>query len=96
MVVEFDPEKSARNATERGLPFDLVDEFDWSRVIVFEDDRKQYGEVRFLLFGYLDERLHVAVVTPRADDLRVISLRRANTKEVRLYAQEVGRSGRTP
>jgi uncharacterized DUF497 family protein len=96
MVVEFDPEKSARNAEERGLPSDRVNEFDWSTVIFFEDARTDYGELRLLMFGSLDGRLHVAVVTPRENDLRVISLRRANEEEVRLYAKEVGRPSRTP
>ena len=96
MVVEFDPEKSARNAIERGLPFDRVNDFDWSSIVVFEDARTDYGELRLLLFGYIDGRLHAAVVTPRDDDLRVISLRRANRREIALYGQEVRRTSRTP
>jgi uncharacterized DUF497 family protein len=96
VVVEFDPEKSARNLAERGLPFERVNEFDWSRLVVIEDDRKEYGELRLILIGNLDGKLHIAIVTPRDNDLRVISLRRANSKEVRLYGQEIGRGGRTP
>ena len=96
MVLEFDPEKSARNAIERGLPFDRVNDIDWSSVIVFEDARTDYGELRLLLFGYIDGRLHAAVVTPRDDDLRVISLRRANRKEIGLYDKEIRRGSRTP
>ena len=87
MVVEFDPAKSARNKAERGLAFDRVNDFDWPNVVIIEDDRKDYGERRLIVIGYLDDRLHLAIVTPRQDDLRVISLRRANTKETRFYAQ---------
>ena len=95
MVVEFDPEKSARNVEERGLAFDLVNEFDWSTALILEGDRQDYGELRLVVFGLIGTRLHAAVVTPRADDFRVISLRKANKKEVRLYEHE-RRSGRTP
>ena len=83
------PKEERPQREERGLPFDRVNEFDWSTVIFFEDSRVDYGELRLLMFGHLGGRLHAAVVTPRDDDLRVISLRRANEKEVRLYEKEV-------
>jgi uncharacterized DUF497 family protein len=38
--------------------------------------------------GRLDGVLHAAVVTPRGGDLRVISFRRANRREVRLYGKK--------
>jgi uncharacterized DUF497 family protein len=63
----------------------LVEEFAWDRVRVLEDDRKDYGEIRLQLWGLIGGRLHIAVVTPRGEDLRVISLRKANTKEVKRY-----------
>ena len=97
MGVEYDPEKSRRNIQERGLSFDLVNELDWASALFLVDDRKDYGERRYLVFGTIRDRLHVAVVTPRKEDLRVISLRRANGKEVRLHEREIGRgSGRAP
>jgi uncharacterized DUF497 family protein len=37
--IAFDPTKSARNAEERGLPFDLVAEFDWEGAVSEEDAR---------------------------------------------------------
>ena len=96
MVVEFDPEKSARNVAERGLSFDRVDEFDWPNVLVLEDKRRDYGELRLQVYGFLDGRLHIAVVTPREKDLRVISLRRASRKEERTYEENIGRGSRAP
>ena len=83
MAIIFDPDKNLRNAAERGLSFDLVTNFDWTTVRVIEDNRQDYGEVRLQLWGLIDRRRHVAVVTPRGADLRVISLRKANSKEVR-------------
>ena|SRR5271166_3779968 len=96
MPVSFDPAKSERNQRERGLSFELVDRLDWSTALVKEDERRDYGETRLLVFGLIDQRLHVAVVTPRGEDLRVISLRKANRKEERLYGQETQRPSRTP
>lgn len=85
MAITYDFNKNQRNVAERGLSFDLVGEFDWDTVRVIEDDRQDYGEVRLQLWGLIGGRLHVAVVTPRGEDLRVISLRKANAKEVKRY-----------
>jgi uncharacterized DUF497 family protein len=38
--------------------------------------------------GFIDSRLHVAVVTPRGERIRIISPRRANRREEGTYAQE--------
>jgi uncharacterized DUF497 family protein len=40
------------------------------------------------VLGYIDGLLHAAVITPRGDRIRVISLRRANKREERAYAKE--------
>jgi uncharacterized DUF497 family protein len=45
--IEFDPAKSARNAEERGLPFELTAELDWDVARVRLDDRRDYGEQRY-------------------------------------------------
>jgi uncharacterized protein len=96
MVITFDPTKNARNIETRGLSFERVAEFDWNAALLVEDTRRDYGEKRVRVFGFLDGRLHIAVVTPRGEDLRVISLRRASQKEEKLYEKEKGRPGRTP
>ncbi len=51
MVITYDPKKNERNIAERGLSFDLVSELDWESVRVIEDDRQDYGEVRFAVVG---------------------------------------------
>ena len=37
------------------------------------------------VLGFLDNRLHAAIFTPRPDGIRMISLRKANAKEIRCY-----------
>ncbi|MCG9916060.1 MAG: BrnT family toxin [Phenylobacterium sp.] len=85
MEVEFDPSKSERNAQERGLAFSVVEEFDWTTAIVVEDDRADYGETRMFALRFIGDRLHALVFTMRGDACRVISLRRANDREVAHY-----------
>ena len=93
MQFSFDPEKSARNVTERHLPFERVREMDWQNAYIVKDDRQDWGERRFKAFGMLDGRLHIAVFTPRNDTLRIISFRRASRQEERVYGQELGPRG---
>ncbi len=72
---------------ERGLPFERVDELNWHNAVIIEDIRHDWGELRLMIIALLDGKVHVAVVTPREDDLRVISFRRARKYEEKLYEQ---------
>src|SRR5713101_1038171 len=87
MAVPFDPEKNAKNIAERGLSFERVAELDWDTAMIAEDTRRDYGEPRLLVMARLDGRLHAAVVTPRGEDLHVISFRRANKREAKRYGK---------
>jgi uncharacterized protein len=40
MPVTFDAAKSERNIAERGIPFSLANDFDWSAALVAEDTRR--------------------------------------------------------
>jgi uncharacterized protein len=64
VLVTFDPAKNARNVAERGIPFRLALRLDWSTALMAEDRRKNYGERRFQVLGFIDERLHMLVFTP--------------------------------
>lgn len=88
MAVTFDPEKDAKNRAEHGLSFERVAELEWDTAVVREDTRRDYGETRLLVMARLDGRLHAAVVTPRGEDLHVISLRKANKREVKRYGKK--------
>ena len=87
--ITFDPAKNEANVRERGLPFSLVrDEFDWPSAWVTEDLRKDYDERRYRALGYVGTRLHAVIYTPRSGATHVISLRKANRREERLYAAQ--------
>lgn len=90
MKIEFDPAKSAKNAKERGLSFELTAELDWSAAVTVEDRRRDHGETRYLAFAPLKGRLHVVCYCIRGDAFRIISFRKANSREEKFYAEENG------
>ncbi len=53
--------------------------------IVRQDNRFSYGEVRYELIGRIEGRLFVLIYTPRHDGIRIISARKANSREVKRY-----------
>lgn len=87
MRITFDPKKSAGNIRNRQLSFDFVTNLEWSNALIVEDVRKDYGERRFRVLGYIDDRLYAVVFTPRNDAVHVISFRKANRREVKKYGQ---------
>ena len=90
MEIEFDPQKNERNIAERGISFTLAAEFDLTSAAVQRSDR--YGEERFLATGMIGDRVHIVVFTQRGDKMRVISLRRANAREVKRYEEAKAKS----
>lgn len=85
--IGFDPAKNATNIASRGLSFELVEQMEWTTALMVEDTRKAYGERRFQVLGFIGERLHAVVFTPRDGMVHVISLRKANSREVKRYAK---------
>lgn len=85
MKITFDPKKNADNIRDRELSFDAVAGLDWVSAVVVEDVRKDYGERRFRVFGYIEDRLYAVVFTPREEAVHVISFRKANSREVKRY-----------
>jgi uncharacterized DUF497 family protein len=89
--VEFDPVKDDINRDKHGVSLSAAAGFDWDTAIEREDDRFDYGEVRFVALGLIEGRLHVMVFTTGTDDdaVRVISLRPAERHEARYYYEHV-------
>lgn len=85
MAISYDDRKNRRNIAERGISFDIAVRFEWDSAWVVEDLRRDYGERRFRALGLIDGRLHALVFTPREVLVHVISLRKANDREIRRY-----------
>jgi len=81
MEIKFDQAKREKTMMERGLDFACSVSVFAGPHIMIEDDRLDYGESRFITYGYLDEREVVVVWTPRGDCRRIISMRKANERE---------------
>lgn len=87
MKIMFDPAKNERNILERGLSFARAADFDFGTALVQPDVRKDYPEARFVAIGFLDDRLHVLCFTPVEGGIRIISFRKANSRERKHYEQ---------
>jgi uncharacterized DUF497 family protein len=58
--------------------------------VTFEDDRFDDGEERLVTLGLLSERLVVIAHSPRDDGTRIISMRKANRNEQKIYQKRLG------
>jgi uncharacterized DUF497 family protein len=87
MSVEFDAAKNAANLRARGIGLVRFMDMELDTAVVIKDTRKDYGEPRFRFWGLIDGRLHTAVITPRGEKIRVVSLRKSNSREVKAYVK---------
>ena len=83
----YDSKKSERNRLDRGLPFDRAAAFDFQNALYAIDERRDYGETRFVALGLIGDRVHVLCFVETDDGIRVISLRKANKREIKHYDQ---------
>ena len=65
--------------------FKIAEGFEWETAIVSVDARQRYGETRFEAKGYIGLRLYVMIFTLRETAVRIISLRKANSREMKRY-----------
>jgi len=87
MRVEFDPIKDAGNQAKHGVSLALVSELDWEAALVWVDDRFEYGERRMIALAPKTNTLYYVAFVDRGSTRRVISLRRANLREVKHYVE---------
>lgn len=90
MRLTFDPKKRDRTLAERGLDFARAGEVFAGAFVTKNDNRVDYGEHRYVTAGYLDDRLVVIVWTQRGRARRIISMRKANEREIAKFEQAVG------
>jgi uncharacterized protein len=84
MIIEFDPDKNKLNKVKHGIDLARASDMD---VLAFVVDER-FVEPRFRLYGRIDGKLCCLAGTHRDGIIRVISLRRAHNKEVKLYVSQ--------
>ena len=91
---DWDEEKRKSNLAKHGVDFAAVEYFEWDEAVVELDIRQDYGEVRQRAIGPIGARLCVLVYTRRGGRMRIISLRKANAREVGRWRDQQGRDDR--
>ncbi len=81
MLIAYDPAKRELTLQARDLDMAEAAMIFAGTHLTIPDERKDYGEPRFITFGTLDGRMVVAVWTKRGDTRRIMSLRKANDRE---------------
>lgn len=85
MKITFDALKREKNLEEKGLAFERAAEVFQGVTVTRNDERKDYGETRLVTAGRLEGRMVIVVWTPRGNARRIISMRKANEREIKEY-----------
>ncbi len=88
MKLIFDPAKDTENKRKHGVSLAEAELMDWDAALIWQDTRRDYDEVRMVALGAIGERLYCAIFTDRDEARRIISLRKANYREVMDYANQ--------
>lgn len=88
MKVEWDPEKQSANIAKHGLSLEQAAQMDWDRALV--NAQTVQGERRYRASAPIGDRVHICVYTLRGEVFRIISLRKANRREVCAYLKLAG------
>jgi uncharacterized DUF497 family protein len=91
MIYEWDETKNSSNFAKHGLDFADAEQVLAGPCVTFVDSRFDYGEVRLITLGLLAGRVVVIAHAPRGEDTtRIISMRKANQREQKIYQKRLG------
>lgn len=85
MEIEFDPAKRDATLQLRGLDMARAADVFVGTTLTVGDNRKDYGEPRYITIGFLANRMVVLAWTQRGKVRRIISMRKANDREQAIY-----------
>jgi uncharacterized DUF497 family protein len=89
MKVTYDVAKDIKNRDKHGISLTEAAFIDWDSTLIWQDIRRDYGEIRMIALAPIGERLYCVVYVDHEDDRRIISLRKANQREFDYYEQEI-------
>jgi uncharacterized DUF497 family protein len=88
MKLIYDLAKNNSNLKKHGLPLSAAQSLDWDTALKWVDRRKEYGEERFVALALMSQRLYCVVYVESKATMRIISLRKANIREIDKYEEE--------
>jgi uncharacterized DUF497 family protein len=89
-MIEWDEVKNRSNLIKHGLDFGDAERVFAGPCVTFLDDRFDYGEERYITLGVLSGRVVIIAHAPRGGDTRIISMRKANRREQKIYQKRLG------
>jgi hypothetical protein len=95
MHIEFDPTKDLANQDKHGESGQAWrfagtgGRARWEAALVWVDERIEYGEARMIALAPKTGILYYVAFVDRGRARRIISLRRANRREVKHYVQSI-------
>jgi uncharacterized protein len=92
MKITCDPVKHALTLADRNLDFLDAELVFAGKTLTVEDTRRDYGERRFQTVGRLRGLMVMVVWTPREEARHVMSMRKCNAKERKIYSQRLAQS----
>ena len=85
-MFEWDEQKAERNQAKHSVSFEFATRaFDDENRVTVIDNRRDYGETRYITLAKIDNRLYVVAFTLRSSIIRLISARKASNKEAKRY-----------
>jgi uncharacterized DUF497 family protein len=85
--IDFDPAKDRLNRAQHGLSLAFARQLIWNEALVWIDERFQYDEIRMIGLVPKGNRLYYVAFVDRGEIRRIISLRYAERKEIKHYAE---------
>lgn len=89
MLIEFDPAKDEANVARHGVSLALAGKLDWDAALVWLDDRFEYDELQMIALAPETNTLYYVAFVDRNEVRRIISLRRAERREVKHYVENI-------
>jgi uncharacterized DUF497 family protein len=91
MEYEWDNSKNESNIHNHGIDFSDAWKIFQNPILAKEDNRKDYGEIRYISIGLLNDIEVVIIYTYRGQTIRIISIRKANKNERKIYQEAINK-----
>ena len=89
MIFDWDKKKRKTNIKKHRIDFSELRKVFEKPMLTRVDNRKDYGEIRWISLGDLDGEIVVLIYTEKENNIRLISARRATKNEESIYYKKV-------